>query len=38
LVTPGPVICTIIALVCLWSYPIDEKKRLQIKQEIMLYQ
>lgn len=37
LITPGPVICLLIALVFLWMYPIDEAKRQQIKQDVMLF-
>ncbi|KAL3868983.1 hypothetical protein ACJMK2_041728 [Sinanodonta woodiana] len=35
LVVPGPVIFVLIALLFLWSYPIDEKRRQQIKKEVM---
>ncbi|XP_076440769.1 sodium-dependent lysophosphatidylcholine symporter 1-B-like [Babylonia areolata] len=38
LLTPGPVVCLLVALICLWFYPIDETKRLQIKQDTVLYQ
>ncbi|XP_067677471.1 sodium-dependent lysophosphatidylcholine symporter 1-B-like isoform X2 [Haliotis asinina] len=34
LVVPGPVVCVIIALLFLWSYPIDEAKRRQIKKDV----
>nr|KAG5710264.1 hypothetical protein BaRGS_008980 [Batillaria attramentaria] len=37
LVTPVPVVCILIALVCLWLYPIDEKRREKIKQDVLLY-
>ncbi|KAK6178752.1 hypothetical protein SNE40_011265 [Patella caerulea] len=35
LVVPGPVIFVLIALLSLWSYPIDEDKRKAIKQEVL---
>ncbi|XP_070195752.1 sodium-dependent lysophosphatidylcholine symporter 1-A-like [Littorina saxatilis] len=38
LVTPAPVVCVLIALIFLWLYPIDEKRRMQIRQDILLYQ
>lgn len=34
LVVPGPVVFTLIALVALWAYPIDENRRKEIKQAI----
>ncbi|CAC5399154.1 MFSD2A [Mytilus coruscus] len=34
LVVPGPVIFTLIALLILWRYPIDENRRKQIKKEL----
>ena len=38
LVTPGPVVCILIALVSLWLYPIDETRRRQIREDVLLYQ
>ncbi|CAL1528110.1 unnamed protein product [Lymnaea stagnalis] len=34
LVTPAPVVLVILALICLFMYPIDEDKRLWIKEQI----
>lgn len=34
LVVPGPVVFTLIALVALWAYPIDENRRKELKQKI----
>lgn len=34
LVVPGPVVFTLIALLILWRYPIDENRRKQIKKEL----
>ena len=34
LVVPGPVVFTLIALMILWRYPIDEKRRKEIKEEL----
>ncbi|KAL5015874.1 hypothetical protein ScPMuIL_005463 [Solemya velum] len=34
LVVPGPVVFLLIALVCLWKYPIDETRRQQIRKEV----
>ena len=34
LVVPGPVLFTLIALIALWVYPIDERRRMEIKAEI----
>lgn len=34
LVVPGPVVFTLIALLILWRYPIDEKRRKEIKKEL----
>ncbi|XP_046543497.1 sodium-dependent lysophosphatidylcholine symporter 1-B-like isoform X2 [Haliotis rubra] len=34
LIVPGPVLCLIVALLFLWSYPIDEVKRRQIKKDV----
>ena len=38
LVTPGPVVCVLIALISLWLYPIDETRRQHIKEDVLLYQ
>ena len=34
LVVPGPVVFTLIALILLWKYPIDERRRKEIRLEV----
>ncbi|KAL8622452.1 hypothetical protein ACOMHN_034117 [Nucella lapillus] len=38
LLTPAPVVFVLIALLWLWAYPINEAKRHQIRQDLLLYQ
>ena len=37
LVTPGPVVCVLLALLCLWLYPIDEARRHLIREDVRRY-